>query len=572
MTQRITIDPITRIEGHLRIDLEVDGGSIRKAWSSGTMWRGIETILSGRDPRDAWVYTQRICGVCTTVHAVTSVRAVENAIGLEVPLNAQLIRNVIIAAHALHDHVVHFYHLSALDWVDVVSALKADPVKAAQLAESVSSWTGNSAKHLGEVKAKLEGFVKAGQLGIFQNGYWGHPAMRLPPEVNLIAVAHYLQALDVQRKANQVVAILGSKTPNIQNLAVGGVANAINLDSPSALNMEKLYRIKTLLEDVTTFVNQCYLPDVATVAGFYPDWFKYGAGVTNYLAVPDLPTDVKMTQFDLPGGVIVAGQPGVRKIESWNDDYLKANVTESIARAHYDGDWEKKPWDSETVPRFAGEWKFETEAPKKYSWVKAPRLDGRPMQVGPLAQVLVGYLTGHAPTVKWAGALIGTVKAIHKIDVVPAMLHSTLGRHAARAVRTAVLGELALKHWQLLVENIGKGDTAIWVDPMPRLQKGSYRGVGFHEAPRGALSHWCILEDGKIKNYQAVVPSTWNAGPRDGKDQPGPYEASLVGNPVADAKLPLEALRTIHSFDPCLACAIHTHDADGHETGSVKVL
>jgi hydrogenase large subunit len=571
VTQRITIDPITRIEGHLRIDVEVDGGAVRHAWSSGTMWRGIEPILSGRDPRDAWVFTQRICGVCTTVHAITSVRSVENALGLEVPLNAQLIRNIIIAAHALHDHVVHFYHLSALDWVDVVAALKADPAKAAALAESISSWPGNSARELAAVRSRVEAFVQAGQLGIFQNGYWGHPAMRLPPEVNLIAVAHYLQALDIQRKANQVVAILGSKTPNIQNLAVGGVANAINLDSPSALNMEKLYRVKTLLDEVTAFVNQCYLPDVATVAGFYPDWFKFGAGVTNYLAVPDLPTDGKMTSFDLPGGVIVAGQPGVRKIESWNDEYLKANVTESIAHAYYDGDWQKSPWDSDTVPKFTGQWKFETEAPQKYSWVKAPRLEGRPMQVGPLAQVLVGFLTGHEATVKWATAAIATVKAIHKIDVTPAMLHSTLGRHAARAIRCAVLGDLAHKHWKLLVENIGKGDTAIWADPNPKLQTGTYRGVGFHEAPRGTLSHWCILENGKIKNYQAVVPSTWNAGPRDGKNQPGPYEASLVGNPIADPKLPLEALRTIHSFDPCLACAIHTHDADGSETGVVKV-
>jgi hydrogenase large subunit len=572
MSQRITIDPITRIEGHLRIDLEVNGGAVQKAWSSGTMWRGIEPILTGRDPRDAWAFTQRICGVCTTVHAITSVRSVENALGLEIPLNAQLIRNIIISAHALHDHVVHFYHLSALDWVDVTGVLKADPVAASKLAESISSWHGNSVKEFTAVKEKIKAFVDAGQMGIFQNGYWGHPAMKLSPEVNLIAVAHYLQALDIQRKANQAVAILGSKTPNIQNLAVGGVANAINLDSPSTLNMEKLYRVKTLLDEVTTFVNQCYLVDVAAVAGFYPDWFKHGAGVTNYLAVPDLPTDVKMTKFDLPGGVIMAGQPAVRKIESWNDDFLKQNVTESIAHSYYDGTWQKGPWEEETVPRFTGQWKSETPAPEKYSWVKAPRLDGKPMQVGPLAQVLVGFLTGHEPTVKWAKAAIAKVKSIHKIDLTPAMLHSTLGRHAARAIRTAVLGDLALKHWGLLVENIGKGDTNIWVDPNPKLQSGTFRGVGFHEAPRGTLSHWCVLENGKIKNYQAVVPSTWNAGPRDAKDQPGPYEASLVGNPIADPKAPLEALRTIHSFDPCLACAVHTHDADGKDIGTVKVL
>ena len=573
MSQRITIDPITRIEGHLRIDLEVDGGRVSKAWSSGTMWRGIEVILQGRDPRDAWFFTQRICGVCTTVHAITSVRSVENALGLQIPLNAQLIRNLIIAAHALHDHVVHFYHLSALDWVDVTAALKADPAKAAAIADAISDWPGNSKDALTAVKAKLDGFVKAGQLGIFTNGYWGHPAMKLPPEVNLLAVAHYLQALDYQRKANQVVGILGSKTPNIQNLAVGGVANAINLDSPSTLNMERLYHVKTLLDEVAGFVQQVYLPDVAAVASFYPDWLKYGAGVTNYLAVPDMPTDAAMTQFDLPGGVVWGGEMKVaHPITSWNDDFLKEKVTESIARSYYDGTWEKRPWEEETKPKFTGEWKFETPAPEKYSWVKAPRLDGKPCQVGPLAQVLVGYLSGHERIRFWADKTLALAGKLAGVTLTPAVLHSTLGRHAARAVRTAVIAELAQKHWKLLVENIGKGDTAIFVDPMPKLKSGSYQGVGFHEAPRGTLSHWTVIENGKIKNYQAVVPSTWNAGPRDGKDQPGPYELSLVGNPMADPKLPLEALRTIHSFDPCLACAIHTVDAEGREIARVKVL
>src|SRR5512145_298983 len=370
MGKLITIDPISRIEGHLRIDVEVDGGAVRKAWSSGTMWRGIETILQGRDPRDAWVFTQRICGVCTTVHAMASVRSVENALGLQIPRNAQLIRNVIMAAHCLHDHVVHFYHLSALDWVDVVNALKADPAKASRLAESISSWPGNSRHRLAAVQAKVKEFVERGQLGIFQNGYWGHPAMRLPPEVNLLAVAHYLEALEVQRKANQAVAILGSKTPNIQNLAVGGVANAINLDSPAALNMEKLYQVKALLDEVTAFVTQVYLPDVAAIAGFYPEWFGHGAGVTNYLATPDMPTDVKMTKFDLPGGVIVAGRSGVQKIEGWGDATLKQGVTESIAHSWYEGSDSRHPWKGETVPKFTGEWKHETAAPQKYSWVK----------------------------------------------------------------------------------------------------------------------------------------------------------------------------------------------------------
>jgi hydrogenase large subunit len=565
MSQRITIDPVTRIEGHLRIDLEVEGGAVKKAWSSGTMWRGFEQILKGRDPRDAWVFTQRICGVCTTVHAIASVRAVEAALKLEVPLNAQLIRNLIVIAHGLHDHVVHFYHLSALDWVDVTKALAADPAKASQIGESLSSWPGNSRHALAAVKEKVKAFVEAGQLGIFQNGYWGHPAMRLSPEVNLLAVAHYLQALDVQRKANQVVAILGSKTPNIQNLAVGGVANAINLDSPSALNMEKLYQVKTLLDEVTAFVQQVYVPDVCAIGGMYAEWLGYGAGVTNYLAVPDLPTDAKATRFDLPGGVIMNGDlAGVKPIATFDDPYFRDNVTEAIDHSYYKGDRALHPFKGETLPAYS-EWNENG----KYSWVKAPRFEGKPMQVGPLAQVLVGYALGHERIRFWAGRVLETAGAIAKTKLSPAVLHSTLGRHAARAIRCAVLADEAQKHWKLLVENIGKGDTAIF--NAPTFPKGEVRGFGFHEAPRGVLSHWVVIEDGKIQNYQAVVPSTWNAGPRDGKDQMGPYEASLVGNPIADPKLPLEALRTVHSFDPCLACAIHTVDAEGNEIARVKV-
>jgi hydrogenase large subunit len=566
MSQRITIDPVTRIEGHLRIDLEVDGGAVKKAWSSGTMWRGFETILKGRDPRDAWVFTQRICGVCTTVHAITSVRAVEAALKLEVPLNAQLIRNLIVIAHGLHDHVVHFYHLSALDWVDVTKVLAADPAKASQLAESLSSWPGNSRHQLAAVKEKVKGFVEAGQLGIFQNGYWGHPAMKLSPEVNLLAVAHYLQALDVQRKANQAVAILGGKTPNIQNLAVGGVANAINLDSAAALNMEKLYQVKTLLDEVTQFVQQVYVPDVCAIGGMYADWLKYGAGVTNYLAVPDLPTDAKATQFDLPGGVIWNGDlAGAKAIASFDDPYFRDNVTEAIDRSYYKGGKPLHPFQGETVPAYQ-EWNPDA----KYSWVKAPRFDGKPMQVGPLAQVLVGYALGHERVRFWAGKVLETAGAIAKAKLSPAVLHSSLGRHAARAIRTAVLADLAQKHWKLLVENIGKGDTKVFNPPV--FPKGEVRGFGFHEAPRGVLSHWVVIKDGKIENYQAVVPSTWNAGPRDQHEKMGPYEASLVGNPIADPKKPLEALRTVHSFDPCLACAIHTVDPDGNEIGRVKAL
>lgn len=563
---RVVIDPVTRIEGHLRIDAEVSGGAVKDAWSSGQMWRGIETILQGRDPRDAWLFTQRFCGVCTTVHAIASVRSVENALGINVPLNAQYIRNLILAAHGIHDHIVHFYHLSALDWVDVVSALSADPAKTSALAESLSPWPRNSKREFEAVKQKLTDFVAGGQLGIFTNGYWGHPAMKLSPEVNLLAVAHYLQALEFQQKANQAVAILGGKTPNIQNLAVGGVANPINLDNQAALNMSKLYKVRSLIESTISFVRDVYVPDVCAIGAMYPDWLGYGAGVTNYLAVPDMPLNSEGTEFDLPGGTIMNGDLSTLKpITSFNDPYFRDNVTECIARSWYEGDWTRHPYEEDTIPKYS-----EYDPNGAYTWVKAPRFQDKPMQVGPLAHMLVAYGSGHEPTKKWVDHALKTASAVAKVNLGPQHLHSTLGRHVARAVRCAVLCELGLKHWDLLAANIAGGDTEVFT-PF-EFPSGEQQGFGFHEAPRGTLSHWIVIRDGKIANYQAVVPSTWNAGPRDDKGRKGPYEASLVGNPIADPEKPLEALRTIHSFDPCLACAIHTVDPEGRELARVKVI
>ncbi len=566
MAQRITIDPITRIEGHLRIDVEVDQGLVTKAWSSGQMWRGIEVILQGRDPRDAWAFTQRICGVCTTVHALASVRCVENALGLEIPMNAQYLRNLVMSLHALQDHIVHFYVLSALDWVDVVSALQADPVKTAALASSLSEWPGNSAKRFKAVQAQVQGIVDSGQLGPFANGYWGHPAMKLPPEANLMAVAHYLEALDYQRKASQALAIISGKNPHIQNVVVGGVTTALNPDSSTALNMERLYWIKQLTEEVRGFIQQVYLPDVAAVGALYADWLPYGAGVTNYLAVPDMVLDTKATKFDLPGGTIVDGDLStVTSISSFNDAAFRDGVAENISRAWYKGDWTRHPYEEDTVPNYS-----EFDAEGRYSWLKAPRFNGRPMQVGPLAQLLVGYAQGHPEIIRNVDQALALVGSVAGVKLGPGILHSTLGRHVARAVRASMLADLALKHWQLLVDNIGRGDLDIFEPPV--FPKGEQRGFGFHEAPRGALSHWIVIQDGKIKNYQCVVPSTWNAGPRDENDQPGPYEASLVGNPIADAEKPLEVLRTIHSFDPCIACAVHLLDPEGRETIRVKAV
>ena len=568
MSKRIVVDPVTRIEGHLRIDCDIKDGKVAKAWSSGQMWRGIETILKGRDPRDAWVFTQRICGVCTTVHAIASVRTVENALEMEIPVNAQYIRNMIIAAHGIHDHIVHFYHLSALDWVDVVSALSADPKAASKLAQSLSDHPNNGWQEYKAVQDKLKTFVGSGQLGIFANGYWGHPAMKLPPEVNLIAAAHYLEAFEIQRKANQITTILGSKTPHVQNMAVGGVSNPINPDSQAALNMERLQMVKDLMNQLKSFIYNAYIVDVAVVASFYQDWLGYGSGVIDYLSVPDFPTDTKGTQFGTPGGYIPGGDISkLKPITSFQDKYFRDGVKESVKHSWYEGESNLHPYKGETEPHYTD---FEDYG--KYSWVKAPTFLGKPAQVGPLANVLNMYAQGHETTQKVAGVAFAKIKAItkSKSDIPISVLHSTLGRHAARAIRTAVLFEELEKNYNLLINNIAGGDMTTFNPPV--FPKGEQQGFGFHEAPRGVLSHWIVIKNGKIENYQAVVPSTWNAAPRNDDDAVGPYEASLMGNPIADEEKPLEVLRTIHSFDPCLACAIHLHDNKGKNISKVHVL
>jgi len=565
---RVTIDPITRIEGHLRIDVDVDGGRVKKAWSSGQMWRGVELILLGRDPRDAWAITQRICGVCTTVHAITSVRAVENALQMEVPVNAQYIRNMIILAHSIHDFIVHFYHLSALDWVDVTSALKADPDKAASLAESLSSWSLNGKHEMRKTHERLKNFVNGGQLGIFTNGYWGHPAMKLPPEANLMAVAHYLQALEVQRHANKIVSILGGKSPHIQNVAVGGVANPLATDSQAVLTVERLMAVKEHIDALQDFIRNVYLVDVAAVGAFYADWTKYGAGVTNYLSVPDIPLDSKGTQFAFPGGYIPNKDLGAHKpITSFNDEYWVKGVEEGVKHSWYDysSGGSLHPYKGETKPNYT-----DFKENEKYSWLKSPTFYGKPAQVGPLARVLNMLAAGHEPTKKYATGTLDLVSSLAKTKVGLDAMHSTIGRHAARMICCNVNVDLLAEQWGLLLANMGKGDMKTFNRPV--FPKGEVQGVGFHEAPRGALSHWVVIDDGKIKNYQCVVPSTWNACPRNEKDEPGPYEASLLDNPIADPSKPLEVLRTVHSFDPCIACAIHLTDTENDSAVTVKAV
>jgi Ni,Fe-hydrogenase I large subunit len=558
---RVAIDPITRIEGHLRIEVEVNNGVVTDAWSSGTMFRGLELILQGRDPRDAWVFAQRACGVCTTVHALASVRAVENALGLKIPRNARLVRNLIAGSQFVQDHVIHFYHLHALDWVDVVSALQADPAATATLAGSISDWPTNSAGNFKTVQAKLQAFVNSGQLGPFANGYWGHPAYKLPPEANLMAVAHYLEALDWQRNVIRIQAILGGKNPHPQTYVVGGMAMDVDLNSPTALTDRRLSNIAQLVQTAQDFVNGVYIPDVLAVAGFYKDWAGIGTGIGNYMAYGDFPEDDtgQPSGFYLPRGRIM--NRDLTKVEAVD----QSGVGESVSHSWYtyggdDGEL-KHPWDGVTDPKYAGPTPpYDTLAGyDKYSWLKAPRYQDEPMEVGPLARMLVAYASNHADV---KPAVDGVLSAL---GVGAEALFSTLGRVAARAIETKLLAAKLSAWQQELGANLNSGDLA--VADTSKWDPGSWpsdaKGWGMEEAPRGSLAHWVVIKDQRIANYQLVVPSTWNGSPRDAKGRRGAWEEALIGTPVADPSKPVEILRTIHSFDPCLACAVHVHDQDG---------
>ena len=565
--KRISIDPITRIEGHLRIDCEIENGVVTNAWSSGTMWRGMENIVKGSDPRDAWMIMQRICGVCTTVHAIMSVRAVEDALGAKVPVNAQYIRNMILSAHSMHDHIVHFYQLSAMDWVDITAALNADPDKAAEMLKGVSTWGLNSANEFRNVQNKIKSLVESGQLGIFANGYFGHPAMKLPPEVNLIAVAHYLQALECQRDCNRIVALLGGKTPHIQNLAIGGVANPINLDSQSVLNLERLMFVKSCIDRLNDFVTQVYRVDAAIIAAYYPEWLNLGKTSGNYLSVPEYPIDGDNSKFVLTGGYIENFDISTfRPITQQKDEFVVKGIKESGKHAWYEDDEPLEPWAGLTRPKYTG-WQDEG----KYSWVKAPSFYGKVVEVGPLAYLMCNLANENKDTLHHFNHIKGLYEKLSGNTLSVDHLHSTLGRIIARTVHCCVLNNILEQQWKLLVDNIGTGDTVAYLKTdIP--QTGEFKGVGFGEVPRGMLSHWVVVKNGKIENYQAVVPSTWNAGPRNQNDEMGPYELSIIGTPVADPTKPLEVVRTIHSFDPCMSCAVHVVNTENSEVTQVKVL
>jgi hydrogenase large subunit len=563
MANRIVIDPITRIEGHLRIEVEVKDGSVVDAYSSGTMVRGFEIILKGRDPRDAWAFTERACGVCTTVHALASVRTVEDALGITVPPNAELVRNLMFCTQYMQDHVVHFYHLHALDWVDIVSALKADPQKTSEIARSISDWPKSSPKYFADVQKRLTAFVNSGQLGIFANGYWGHAAYKLPPEVNLLGTTHYLEALEWQKEIVKIHTIFGGKNPH-PNYLVGGAPCAINLDDANALNAERLSYVGTLLDQARDFIEKVYLPDLMAVASFYKDWGAIGGGLSNYLAYGDLPTNGynDPSKFKFPRGAILdRNLKEVIPVDGRNADQVQEYIAHSWYEYSDGNDVGKHPWEGETKLAYSGPKPpyQQLEVGGKYSWLKTPRWKGNAMEVGPLARLLVAYASGREEVKEVVDG------ALKQLDVPVTALFSTLGRTAARGLETKLIARWAGEFYGQLLANIKNGDARMFSGEKwdPDSWPSEARGVGLSEAPRGALAHWIVIRDKKIANYQLVVPSTWNASPRDTKGQRSAYEAALIGTPVINPDQPLEVLRTIHSFDPCIACAVHLYDGQG---------
>ncbi len=549
-TGPIVVDPLTRLEGHLRIEVEVENGKVKDARSCSTLYRGLETILKGRDPRDAQHFTQRTCGVCTFTHALASTRALEDAMGIEIPKNATLIRNLVTGVQFMHDHLVHFYHLHALDFVDVTAALQADPVKAAKMNASISA-RPTSAEQLKAVQAKLKGFVESGQLGPFTNAYFlgGHPAYYLDAETNLIATAHYLEALRMQVKIAQAQAIFGAKNPHPQFTVAGGVT------CYNSLKPEAIAQFTSLYKEGREFIEQVYIPDLLLVAGAYKDWAGIGGGAVNYMAFGEFPAaggERKLDSRWLQPGILL------------NRDLSKplpfdpAKISEHVRHSWYEGDEAHAPYNGVTKPLFTH--MGDTD---RYSWMKAPRYDGLVMETGPLAQVLVAYANGHEAVKPVVDKVLST------LGVGPEALFSTLGRTAARGIETLVIAQQVETWLNELQENVGKGDFKLAENvEVPK----SGQGVGFVNAPRGGLSHWLRIENGKIGNFQLVVPSTWNLGPRCAAGKRSAVEEALVGSPVADPKRPVEILRIVHSFDPCIACGVHVIDGRTNEGYDFRVL
>jgi quinone-reactive Ni/Fe-hydrogenase large subunit len=567
MSKRIVVDPITRIEGHLRIEVVVDDNNVvEEAYASSTLWRGIETILKGRDPRDAGFFTQRICGVCTYSHYKAGIEAVEDALKIDPPLNAKLTRTLMNAALFLHDHPVHFYHLHGLDWVDVVSALSADPHKAAELAfEYTPNPIACGADSLVEAQKKVAAFVKKGHLGPFANAYWGHSTYKFTPEQNLIALSHYLKALEMQRIAAQMMAVFGAKQPHPQSLSVGGVTCIMDLKSPARLGE---YMVK--FQEMADFINRAYYPDLVMAGKAYAT----EGSVTGDLGTANLMAgrsfQLNRDEFLFDSGIILNGD--ISKTYEINED----KITEEATHSWYSDDKPLHPYDGKTNPKYTGFKDGETidgqgntvatkliKENEKYSWIKAPRYDGKPMQTGPLANIVVNYVKGNKKVVK-------VVDQFLKDTGLPlAAALSTLGRTAARMMEAKIIADNALEAFNSLIQNLKVDDSTYTTYQIDKNKE--YKGRYMGNVPRGILSHWVRIKNGVIENYQAVVPSTWNASPKDAKGARGPYEEALVGLKIADLSKPLEIIRIIHSFDPCIACAVHVMDTKGNELSDYKV-
>lgn len=565
--KRVVIDPITRIEGHLRVEVEVDENNvIKNAFSSSTLWRGLEVIVKGRDPKDVGLIVQRICGVCTSSHYRAGIEAVENALNVDLPLNARYVRSMIAQALFLHDHIVHFYLLHGLDWVDVISALKADPKKAEQEAfKYCDNPYATGEAELRAVQQKVQKMVDGGQLGIFANGYWGNKTYCLTPEQNLIALSHYLRAIEVQRDAAKLMAILGGKQPHPQSFVVGGVTCVRDLLDPS-----RLAEWKTRFENVKAFVDRAYYPDVLMAGKAFANEpsVTQPVNVSNFMAGDGIALNANENLFN--SGYIL--NKDLSKAFEINEDLIMEECTHSW----YQENKPLHPYDGQTDPNYTGfvdkttidgEGK-EVKTPSineegKYSWIKSPRYDSKPFEVGPLACLLVGYAQGNERIKK-------VVDEFLKISGLPATaLFTTLGRTAARMLQTKLIADYGMETFNALIENL-KVDESTYT-PCPIDENKEYKGRYIGEVPRGILSHWIRIKNGKVENYQAVVPSTWNAGPIDAKGQKGPYEANLIGMKLQDITKPLEIIREIHSYDPCIACAVHVMDTKGNKLGEYKI-
>lgn len=575
MAEKVLIDPLTRIEGHLRIEMETEGKQIKKAWSVSTQFRGIETIVQNRDPRDVWAFVQRICGVCTSVHAIASITAVENAIGSNPPENARLIRSLVLGSQEIQDHVIHFYHLHALDFVNVVNAAKADPEKTLEFAHSIGSkWRGNNLKRFTEVRDTVQQVLDSGQLSIFTGGYWDHPDYRLPPEADLMCVAHYLDALEFQRSMIRINTVFGGKNPH-PNFLVGGMACSIDPNSSESINQVQMDQIKTWIDEIVEFVNDCYYPDVLAIAGVYKDYFDIGATHPNYLAVglagsifagdPNK-SRISSVHTAIKPGVIMGGD--ISKVLPFDPHKIEEFISSAWYEYSVGDDKGLTPDKGETTVKYTGpeppfEWLSDND---KYTWSKAPRYDGKPMQVGPVARMMLAYAQGYEPVKKLVDGAIDT------LGITPAQINSTMGRTFARAAEATVSAQLLLEDYNALVDNIKEGridvfDASKWE---PSSWPAQCEGYSFVEVARGDLSHWVSIKDGKVERYQAVVPTTWLAGGRDANGVTGPYEESLMGtgtHPLVDPKAPLEPMRTIHSYDPCMSCGVHILDPDGKLIG-----